>query len=509
MRSHKGTVLVVEDDMNQRGIVKTILAKDGFYVEGVGTGKKALELLKNSSFDLVLTDLRLPDVEGTEVLKEVKSQNGPCHVIIMTAYGSIPSAIEATKLGAFHYLEKPLEKDQLLLVMNNAMNQVKLLRDNLMLKDQLYDKFHLDNIIGDHGSMRDLFAIVRKVAPTSSTVLIYGESGTGKELFAKSIHYNSPRKDSPFFAINCASIPENLLESELFGYEKGAFTGALTRHTGLFEQANGSTLFLDEIGDLTLAMQAKILRAIQEKEIRRVGGKETLKLDVRIITATNKKLEAEIAKGNFREDLYYRLNVIAFTIPPLRDKKTDIPVLVEHFLRKLNDTHGQRKAISKEVLQAMLDYPWPGNIRQLESVVERSYIMCEGGVIHVEHMPEEIKQEGNEKSSQKLRLVADYLIDAKLTAAEYRLYLYLTKLDSERGEDAEPPEPRAVMERLGINRDTFFVGIAKLKELGLYNFRARRAQAKRSGLSRHGQEGIDENTPADGRPKSEKPHFSS
>ena len=217
----------------------------------------------------------------------------------MTAYGSIPSAIEATRLGAFHYLEKPLEKDQLLLVMNNAANQVRLLKDNLMLKDQLFDKFNLDNIIGDHGSMRTLFAIVRKVAPTDSTVLIYGESGTGKELFAKSIHYYSPRKNNPFFAINCAAS-RTLLESELFGYEKGAFTGAFTRHAGLFEQANGSSLFLDEIGDLTMAMQAKILRAIQEKEIRRIGGKETLKLDVRLIAATNKKLEEEIAMGNFR-----------------------------------------------------------------------------------------------------------------------------------------------------------------------------------------------------------------
>ena len=314
-----------------------------------------------------------------------------------------------------------------------------------MLKDQLFDKFHLDNIIGDHGSMRALFAIVRKVAPTSSTVLVYGESGTGKELFAKSIHYNSPRKDNPFFAINCAAIPETLLESELFGYEKGAFTGALTRHTGLFEQANGSTLFLDEIGDLTLAMQAKILRAIQEKEIRRVGGKETLKLDVRIIAATNKKLEEEIAKGKFREDLYYRLNVIAFTIPPLRDKKTDIPILVEHFLKKLNETHGQKRAVSKEALQAMIDYSWPGNIRQLESVLERAYIMCEEETIGVEHVPEEIKQgdRAREGASEKLRAMADYLIDAKLTAAEYRLYLYLTKLDSEGGGAAEPPEPKA------------------------------------------------------------------
>jgi two-component system response regulator PilR (NtrC family) len=475
MESPRGTVLVVEDDTNQRGIVRTILVRGGFYVEDVGTGKKALELIKNGSFDLVLTDLRLPDLEGTEILREVKSQNRPCHVIIMTAYGSIPSAIEATKLGVFHYLQKPFEKDQLLLVINNAMDQVTLLRDNLMLKDQLFDKFHLDNIVGDHGKMHTLFSLVRKVAPTNTTVLIYGESGTGKELFAKSIHYNSPRRGIPLFAINCAAIPENLLESELFGYEKGAFTGALTRHTGLFEQANGSTLFLDEIGDLTLAMQAKILRALQEKEIRRIGGKETLKLDVRIIAATNKKLEEEMARGRFREDLYYRLNVVAFTIPPLREKKTDIPILVEHFLKKLNESHGCRRTIGNEALQVLIGYSWPGNVRQLESVMERSYIMAEDEVISLEHMPEEIKQEGAQTPSGRLQGLADYLIDARLTAAEYRLYLYLSKLD---GEDAsgQMPEPKAIMERLGINRDTFFVGIARLKDLELFDYRAKRTQ---------------------------------
>ncbi len=474
MQSPKGTILVVEDDANQRGIVKTILVKDGFYVEDVSTGKKALELVKNGAFDCVLTDLRLPDMEGTEILKEVKSRNRPCHVVVMTAYGSIPSAIEATKLGAFHYLEKPLEKDHLLLVMNNAANQARLFKDNLMLKDQLFDKFHLDNIIGDHGSMRALFAIVRKVAPTDSTVLIYGESGTGKELFAKSIHYNSSRKQDPFFAVNCASIPETLLESELFGYEKGAFTGALTRHTGLFEQANGGTLFLDEIGDLTLAMQAKILRAIQEREIRRIGGKETLKLDVRLIAATNKKLDEEIAKGRFREDLYYRLNVIAFTIPPLRDKKTDVPILVEHFIKKLNEAHEGKKTVSTEALQAMMAYSWPGNIRQLESVLERAYIMCEESAIGIEHVPEEIKHDGIEHLSGEMRIITDYLIDSKLTAAEYRLYLYLMKLESECGSEAEMPEPRTIMERLAINRDTFFVGIARLRDLGLYDFKSRR-----------------------------------
>ncbi len=353
---------------------------------------KAIELLKSGSFDVVLTDLRLPDMDGTEILKEVKSQNRPCHVIIVTAFGSIPSAVEATRLGAFHYLEKPFEKDQLLLVLQNAVDQVRLLKDNIMLKDQLVDKFQLDNIVSDHGSMHELFKIVRRVAPTNSTVLIYGESGTGKELFAKSIHYNSPRGQRPFFAINCAAIPETLLESELFGYEKGAFTGAVTRHIGLFEQANHSTLLLDEIGDLTPAMQAKVLRAIQEKEIRRIAGKETIKLDVRIIAATNKKLEEEIKKGMFRQDLYYRLNVIAFTIPPLREKMTDIPVLVEHFLKRLNESHVRKKSISNDALQLLMGYSWPGNVRQLDSVIERAYVMCEGDTIGAEHMPEEIKQ---------------------------------------------------------------------------------------------------------------------
>ncbi|HNQ62433.1 MAG TPA: sigma-54 dependent transcriptional regulator [Syntrophorhabdaceae bacterium] len=393
MKFNTGTILLVEDDNHQRGIIKTILTKEGFFVEDVDCGKKAIEQIKASSFDLVVTDLRLPDIDGTEVIKEVKRLDMACHVIIITAFGSIPSAIEATKLGAFYYLEKPFEKDQLLIIINNAMNQVRLLKDNIMLQDQLHEKFSLDNVVGVHGRMEELYKIVKKVAPTNSTVLIYGESGTGKELFAKSIHYNSPRRNKPFFAINCAAIPETLLESELFGYEKGAFTGAMTRHAGLFEQANGSSLFLDEIGDLTLSTQAKLLRAIQEREIRRIGGSENIRLDVRIIAATNKKLEEEIAKGAFREDLYYRLNVIAFSVPPLRERVADIPLLVEHFLSRLNEVHSRKKTISNEALQILMKYRWPGNVRQLESVMERAYIMCEDDVVSADYMPEEVKQE--------------------------------------------------------------------------------------------------------------------
>jgi len=479
MRHDKGSVFVVEDDRHQREIIKTILSKEGFYVETADAGKKAIEMLKNSSFDVILTDLRLPDIDGTEVLKEVKALNLSSHVIIITAYGSIPSAIEATKLGAFYYLEKPFEKDQLILVINNAINQVRLLKDNIMLKDQLADRFHLDNIIGVHGRMEELFKVVGKVAPTNSTVLIYGESGTGKELFAKSIHYNSPRKNKPFFAINCAAIPETLLESELFGYEKGAFTGALSRHTGLFEQANGSTLFLDEIGDLTLGTQSKLLRVLQEREVRRIGGKENIKLDVRIITATNKKLEQEMANGKFRQDLYYRLNVIAFSILPLRERITDVPILVEHFLKRLNESHARKKGVPQEVLNALMAYSWPGNVRQLESVIERAYVMCEADTIDMDHIPEEVKGSALLKSAPR-EFLADFdsLIDAKLTGAEYRLYLYLSKLDPCDESFQEMVEPKSIIERLGINRDTFFVGIAKLKELGLYDFKAKTTQVK-------------------------------
>jgi DNA-binding NtrC family response regulator len=472
MRHDKGSIFVVEDDRHQREIIRTILTKEGFYVETADTGKKAIEMLKNGTFDVILTDLRLPDIDGTEVLKEVKTHNLPSHVIIITAYGSIPSAIEATKLGAFYYLEKPFEKDQLLLVINNAVNQARLLKDNIMLKDQLAERFHIDNIVGVHGRMEELFKVVRKVAPTNSTVLIYGESGTGKELFAKSIHFNSPRKNKPFFAINCAAIPETLLESELFGYEKGAFTGALSRHTGLFEQSNGSTLFLDEIGDLTLGTQSKLLRVLQEREVRRIGGKENIKLDVRIITATNKNLDQEIAAGKFRQDLYYRLNVIAFTIPPLRDRITDVPLLLDHFLKRLNELHGMKKSVSQEVLNALMAYSWPGNVRQLESVIERAYIMCEEDRIDVDYIPDEVKASALSKPSKLgLQDNFDSLIDAKLTGAEYRLYLYLSQLAPHDEGFSERMEPKSIIERLGINRDTFFVGIAKLKELGLYDFK--------------------------------------
>jgi DNA-binding NtrC family response regulator len=482
MKREKGTVLVVEDDTNQRAIIRTILSGEGFYVEDVASVRKAVEALKGASFDVVLTDLRLPDGEGTEVLREVKALNIPCHVIIITAFGSIASAVEATKLGAFYYLEKPFEKDQLILTIGNAINQVNLLKDNIRLKDQLTDRFTVENIVGVHGRMQELYRLIGKVAPTNSTVLVYGESGTGKELFAKSIHFMSPRKDHPFFAINCAAIPETLLESELFGYEKGAFTGAMARHQGLLEQANGSTLLLDEISDLTLSTQAKLLRALQEREVRRIGGKETIKLDVRIIAATNRKLEEEIRKERFREDLFYRLNVITFTIPPLRERATDIPLLIEHFLKRFDEAHRKKKYLSPDALDLLMAYSWPGNVRQLESVLERAYIMAEDDVITPDQIPEEVKLRARITPGPSGAVTpTDSLIDARLTAAEYRLYLYLSSMAGEAGESPDLFEPKRIIERLGINRDTFFVGIARLKELGFYDYKMTLLRLKASG----------------------------
>lgn len=454
MKANAGKILLVEDDQNQRQIIKTILTKEGFYVEDTQEGKKAIELIKNNGFDLIITDLRLPDIDGIEVVKAAKAYENPCHVIIITAYGSIQSAIQATKMGVFYYLEKPFDKDQLLIIVNNAISQVRLAKDNIRLKSELSEKFSFGNIVGKHNKMQELFKLVKKIAPTNSTVLIYGESGTGKELFARSIHYNSPRRDKPFFAINCASIPETLLESELFGYEKGAFTGAYTRHIGLLEQANGSTLFLDEVADLSLSTQAKLLRAIQEKEIRRIGGEEVIKLDVRIIAATNKNLEEEIRKGKFREDLFYRLNVISFTIPPLRERVTDIPLLVEHFLKKLSTSNNQRKSMSKEALKILMEYHWPGNVRQLESVVERAYILCDGDTIDVDHLPDEVKNANF--SFEKLIEIPDEGID--LVRLEKELIKKAIKKSNGRLTQAA--------KLLNMPYDTFWLKVKRMREKG-------------------------------------------
>jgi DNA-binding NtrC family response regulator len=385
----KGRVLVVDDERRQRDILQMILEAEGYETAAAANGRSALAVAATEPFDVVLTDLKMPDVDGLELLSALGARASPPCVILMTAHGSIDSAVEAMRRGAFDYLTKPLEKDDLLLVLRRAMERTHLVRENRMLRDQLRERFRLDSIVGAHGSMQDVFRMVQKVASSSSTVLVYGESGTGKELVARALHHESERRGRPFYAVNVAALPESLLEAELFGHEKGAFTGAVSRKIGLFEQASGSTLFLDEVGDLKRDLQVKLLRTLQEREILRVGGTERIKVDVRIVAATNRDLEHDVREGLFREDLFYRLNVIPIVLPPLRSRRTDIPLLVEHFLKK----HGAARArsLGAPAMDALVRYDWPGNVRELESVIERALVLGEADMISAEDLPAAIR----------------------------------------------------------------------------------------------------------------------
>ncbi len=388
-----GSILVVDDEKGQREILTTILRKEGYRVVDVPGGREALARLDEEEFDLILTDLKMQGMSGMELMEQVLARDPQQCVVMMTAHGTVDSAVEAMKKGAFDYLEKPLERDDLILTLQRAFERIGLLRENRLLHKRLEETATIPNIIGEHPKIREVFRIISKIAPTGSTVLIYGESGTGKELVARAIHDRSPRKNQPFFAINCAAIPDTLMESELFGHEKGSFTGAGTREIGLFEAADKGTVFLDEIGEMSVTMQAKLLRAIQEKEIRRVGGKVNIPIDVRIISATNRDLEAEIRKGSFREDLFYRLNVIRINLPPLRERGSDIAALADFFVRKYSAATGiPLKGISKPALKILMNYNWPGNVRQLESVIERGVLMAESDHIETEDLPAEVHE---------------------------------------------------------------------------------------------------------------------
>jgi DNA-binding NtrC family response regulator len=388
-----GSILIVDDERGQRDILTAILNGAGYQTVAAPGGREALLALEGAVFDVILTDLKMQGMSGMELLESVIDANPRQCVVMMTAHGTIDSAVDAMKKGAFDYLEKPLERQDLLLTLQRAFEHLKLLRENEALNRKLAENRLIPNIIGDHPSMKEVFRVIGKIAPSPSTALIYGESGTGKELVARAIHDHSSRHDKLFFAINCAAIPETLIESELFGHEKGAFTGASSREIGIFEAAAGGTVFLDEIGEISMAMQAKLLRAIQEKEIRRVGGKVNIPIDVRIISATNKGLEQEIKKGHFREDLFYRLNVIRITLPPLRDRGNDIVTLADFFVNKFNKNAAvPLKGISKPALKLIMNYPWPGNVRELESVIERGVLMSEGDYIQPEDLPLEVRE---------------------------------------------------------------------------------------------------------------------
>jgi len=386
-----GSILIVDDEKAQREILTMILHKEGFETVAVPGVAEAMERLAKQEFDLILTDLKMQGQSGLDLLEQVIAENPQQCIIMMTAHGSVDSAVGAMKRGAFDYLEKPLERENLLLTLRRAFERITLVRENRVLQKRVAEIERITSIIGEHPKMKEVYRIVTKIAATTSTVLVYGESGTGKELVARAIHDRSARKDQPFMAINCAAIPETLIESELFGHEKGSFTGANAREIGILEAANGGTVFLDEIGEMNVSMQAKLLRAIQEKEIRRVGGKINLTLDVRIISATNRDLEQEIKRGTFREDLFYRLNVIRITLPPLRERGSDIVTLAEFFIKKYREASGiQVEGIAKPALKLLMNYTWPGNVRQLESVIERAVLMAEGSIIQPEDLPVEI-----------------------------------------------------------------------------------------------------------------------
>ncbi len=380
------TILVVEDKESMAAMLKETLEAEGYKVIPARDAAKGIKYLKDGKIDLVLTDLKLPDKNGIDVLKASKEENNLTPVIVMTAFGSVEAAVSAMKEGAFDFITKPFDTDHLIILIKRALETQRLVTENILLKEEVSSRFGLPGIIGKSRNIVDVAQIVQKVAATKTTVLILGESGTGKELFARAIHNLSSRKHYPFVPINCAAIPKALLESELFGHEKGSFTGADARKMGKFELADKGTIFLDEIGDMDLSIQAKLLRAIEEGEIERVGAITFMKLDVRIVAASNKDLEKAVEEKKFREDLFYRLNVFPVRVPPLRERKEDIPILVEYFINKYcNEMKKPVKSVSKEALDKLMGYHWKGNVRELENTIERAVILCDGDVITPEH----------------------------------------------------------------------------------------------------------------------------
>jgi two-component system response regulator PilR (NtrC family) len=368
-----GRILVVDDEASMRELLTIMLRREGYQVEEAGDGGVALKKLQEQGFDLVISDIQMPRVTGIDLLRRIREQEIDVVVMMITAFSTTEQAVEAMKLGAYDYITKPFKNDEIRLVVRNALERNQLRKENRSLKKALGRQFSRDLLVGKSPAMQRLIALTERVAQSQASVLLTGESGTGKELVARAIHFNSERKEAPFVAINCGAIPENLIESELFGHEKGAFTGADQRKEGLFESADGGTLFLDEIGELPMLMQVKLLRVLQEREFRRVGGTRNLPLDIRLVSATNKIFEDEVKAGRFREDLFYRLNVIRVELPPLRERRDDIPLLLNHFYKKL--TGEKHLPISGEALQRLLDYDWPGNIRELENLVERCLVL--------------------------------------------------------------------------------------------------------------------------------------
>jgi len=423
-------ILIVDDEKHYPMIIGEVLSEEGYTPFTASSGMEAIDILTTQPIDLVLSDVKMPGMSGIDLLEKAKQIKPDLPVIIMTAFGSVEKAVEAMHKGAYTFILKPFENEALIAHIAKALSMSKIVQENTLLKDAIRSRYKFDNIIGKSKPMQALYEIIKKVAPTSASVLVEGESGTGKELVAKSIHYNSIRKDHPLVAVNCSAFAESLLESELFGHEKGAFTGAVGLKKGRFEMADKGTLFLDEIGELPMPLQVKLLRVLQERTIERVGGTVSLPVDFRLIAATNKILEDEVKKGNFREDLYYRLNVVKANIPPLRDRLEDIPLLINHFIEKYTqgpETAGNVTGIDKEAVQRLCDYEWKGNVRELENVIERAVILAPGTTITVSDLPSQIR---NPKSGTlQLDGIPDGVgLSETLAAVEKRMILRAMKM---------------------------------------------------------------------------------
>ncbi len=381
-------ILVVDDEEQMRDLLVKVLERKGYQVSVCGNGADALAFLEREPVDLVVTDVRMPGLSGMEALRAIKELNPEIVVIIMTAFGSIDQAVQAVKEGAYDYINKPFKIDEMLLTIEKALEERRLRHEVSALRQELRTRYHFENLIGKSRAMQEIFGLIEQVAGSRSTVMVYGKSGTGKELVAKAIHYNSPRASRAFVAVNCAAIPAELLESELFGHEKGSFTGAIATKVGKFELATGGSLFLDEVGSMRLDLQAKILRALQEREVERVGGTRTIKIDVRVIAATNRDLKKAVEEEAFREDLYYRLNVVPITLPDLKDRQEDIPLLANHFVQKFaQESNPAIREISKEAMAVLMSHAWPGNVRELENVIERAVTLGHGPAVLPTDLP--------------------------------------------------------------------------------------------------------------------------
>lgn len=389
-----GKILAVDDERGMRDLLRKVLSKEGYEVITAEDGEEGLNLIKENSFDIVIADLDMPIMNGIEMIKRAKDFDPNITIIIITAYASIESAVEALKLGAYDYLIKPFEIDELKIIVKKAFERINLVTENTYLKQEIEEKFYFPGVVGKSESMKKVIELIDAVSKTDSLVLIEGESGTGKELVAKAIHQNSHRKNNPFIVLNCGALSEGVLESELFGHEKGSFSGAFTQRKGRFELANSGTLFIDEVGELSLSAQTRLLRVLQEKEFERVGGTYPIKVDVRIIAATNKNLEKEVKENRFREDLFYRLNVFKINVPPLRDRKEDIIELSNFFISKFTKEMNKKiTGLSPEAIKILKNYSWPGNIRELQNVIERAVVLCKDDIITPRELPDNLSKE--------------------------------------------------------------------------------------------------------------------